>query len=448
MVLMRAPTESIGSKNLERGQPMMKFLGKLAWGTTKLATKATVLTGTLAVKGATATAKVAYDNRAGIGKVALKTANILGTTAAVVGYGGYKATEWGVKKVVDHRREIGGAVYGAASGTSNAIADASGHVFAREDRINPLIERLAAQSAEYRERISVLYRRLEKIPPRVSKHDVYLDTLTVGGETLGSYAASAVAVPEDVERAYQLAYPGLADNADFAETVRRMDTNELQGLAAGVKGKLFEIEYADYLNAGNLPAGYHAELATSATQPGWDIQILGPDGHMKDVIQLKATDSVDYVREALDRYPHIDVVTTSEVQGQLLMQGLSDHVSDSGITDLALQQTVSNAADGAALQFDWMPSALTFALIAFTAYSQEGLDAYEKSRNFGERVSKSYLAYLAGGALAVATNTWWLGVLGGIGARFIIGTGKAKRERLASLQTLIRANDLTLARLR
>lgn len=428
---------------------MLKFLGKLAWGTTKLAAKATIMTGSLAVKGTAATAKVAYDNRAGIGKVALKTASALGTTAAVVGYGGYKAAEWGVKKVVDHRREIGGAVYGAASGTGAAIADASGHVFAREERLKPLVERLAAQSAEYRERVAALYRRLEKIPPRVSKRDAYLDTLAVGGETLAAYAALAVAVPENVERAYQLAYPGLAANADFAETVRRMSSpDELQGLASGVKGKLFEIEYADYLNAGNLPAGYQAELATSATQPGWDIQILGPDGHMKDVIQLKATDSVDYVREALERYPHIDVVTTSEVQGQLLMQGLSEQVTDSGISDSALQQVVSDASDGAIPQFDWMPSALTFALLAFTAYSQEGLDAYEKSRNFGERASKTYLAYLAGGALAVATGTWWLGVLGGMGTRFVIGSGRAKRERLTSMQTLIRANDLTLARLK
>lgn len=428
---------------------MLKFLGKLAWGTTKLAAKATIMTGSLAIKGTAATAKVAYDNRAGIGKVALKTASALGTTAAVVGYGGYKAAEWGVKKVVDHRREIGGAVYGAASGTGAAIADASGHVFAREERLKPLVERLAAQSAEYRERVAALYRRLEKITPRVSKRDAYLDTLAVGGETLAAYAAFAVAVPENVERAYQLAYPGLAANADFSETVRRMSSpDELQGLASGVKGKLFEIEYADYLNAGNLPAGYQAELATSATQPGWDIQILGPDGHMKDLIQLKATDSVDYVREALERYPHIDVVSTSEVQGQLLMQGLSEHVTDSGISDSALQQVVSDASDGATPQFDWMPSALTFALLAFTAYSQEGLDAYEKSRNFGERASKTYLAYLAGGALAVATGTWWLGVLGGMGTRIIIGSGKAKRGRLATLQALIRANDQTLARLK
>ena len=60
----------------------------------------------------------------------------------------------------------------------------------------------------------------------------------------------------------------------------------------------------------------------------------------------------------------------------------------------------------------------------------------------------SYLAYLAGGALAVATNTWWLGVIGGMGTRFVMGTGKAKRERLASLRELIHSNEQVLNRLR
>ena len=61
---------------------------------------------------------------------------------------------------------------------------------------------------------------------------------------------------------------------------------------------------------------------------------------------------------------------------------------------------------------------------------------------------RSYLAYLAGGALAVATHTWWLGVLGGMGTRMVMGTGRAKRENLQSLRELVDANDRVLGRLR
>lgn len=396
-----------------------------------------------------AAGKVVYDNRKEIGQVAAKTAKAAGTVVGLAGYGVYKAGEWGVKKVVEHRQAIGGAAVGTATGVGQAVADTSGHFTARNKKLKPLIERLNAQSAEYRDRVNVLYRRLETIPSGVSRRAVLIDSIAVGGATLADYASFAVDVPENVERAYQIAYPGLAAKGNFADAVRRMqDSTELQGLASGVKGKLFEIEYVDYLNDNNLPDGYTASLVGSATQPGWDIQVLGPSGHLKDVIQAKATDSANYVHEALQRYPHIDVVTTSEVHGQLLMQGLSDHVTDSGISDVGLEHIVNGASDSATLAMDWMPSSLSLALIAFSAYSQKGLDEYEKSRNFGERASKSYLSYLAGGALAVATHAWWLGVIGGMGSRFLVGAGREKRKQLASLNQLIRANDQVLARLR
>lgn len=364
---------------------ILKLAGNLLAGTAKLAGKATLLTAKVTAKGVTATGKVIYEHREEIGNVAAKTAKVAGTTAAVIGYGGYKAGKWATVKIAEHRHEIGGAVHGAASGVGGALFDASGHAFAGEKNLRPLIERLASQSAEYRDKVGSLYRRMEHIPPRMKRRDVVLDSTFVAGETLANYSTLAADVPADVERAFQLAYPGLAAKTDFAETVRRMDdADELQGLASGVKGKLFEIQYVEYLNDGHLPAGYTAALAKSATQTGWDIQILGPDGHLKEVIQAKATDSANYVQEALERYTHIDVVTTSEVHSQLVMQGFSEQVIDSGISESALQQMVEGAADGAAIHFTWMPSALSLALIAFSTYSQEGLNAYEKSRNFGK----------------------------------------------------------------
>lgn len=421
---------------------------KLLWGATKLAAKATVVTGALAVKGTAATARVVYHNRETIGHAALKTANVVGTTVGVVGYGGYKAAEWGVKKAVAHRQEIGGTVLGSAQGTGKALLNVSAHAYANERLLRPLMERIAEQSAEYQRRVGKLHARLEQTPSTVGRRAVLLDTLTVGGATLADYASGSARVPAQVEEAYRLAYPDLASNVSFADEVRSLDATQLPGLVAGVKGKLFELEYVDYLNDHHLPAGYHAELAPSATQPGWDIQVLGPDGHLKDVIQAKATDSVDYVKDALERYPHIDVVTTSEVHSQLVMQGFADHVIDGGISEAALQQMAEGAVDGATVHFDWMPSSLALALVAFSAYSEEGLSAYQKSRNFGERATRSYLAYLAGGALAVATNTWWLGVLGGMGTRFAMGSGEAKRERLAALRDVVRSNDRVLRRLR
>ena len=43
----------------------------------------------------------------------------------------------------------------------------------------------------------------------------------------------------------------------------------------------------------SLPDGYNAVLADSLNQPGWDMQIVGPDGATADYLQLKATLPLD-----------------------------------------------------------------------------------------------------------------------------------------------------------
>lgn len=91
-----------------------------------------------------------------------------------------------------------------------------------------------------------------------------LDLLVVGGVTLGEIVRDPSKVPADVERAFELAYPGLASHGEmFSDVVQRLPADDIVGLVNGVKGKLFEIELVDHMNAGNLPDGLHAELAGS-----------------------------------------------------------------------------------------------------------------------------------------------------------------------------------------
>lgn len=221
----------------------------------------------------------------------------------------------------------------------------------------------------------------------------------------------------------------------------------MRGFVSGVKGKLFELRYVDHLNDGNLPKGFTAEIAQSPVNPGWDIAIMGPDGATKDTIQAKATESVAYVKEALKEHPQIDVVTTSEVYSQLLMQGLAEGVINSGVTEDGLGVIVEGSVDDVTMTIDWVPSVVPLALIAFSTYNEEALSEYEQSRRFGERASKSYLAYLAGGTIAVATQTWWIGVIGGMGSRMLLGAGRRKRNRLSHLTQLVKSNEQVLGRL-
>lgn len=139
--------------------------------------------------------------------------------------------------------------------------------------------------------------------------------------------------------AIRVTNPSLADDRFFA-----LSDDELQGVVNTAKGKYFEYLVADRLNAGEqvgpviLPDGYRAVLADSLNQPGWDMQIVGPDGTTADYLQLKATSSAGYIKEALHRYPDIEILATHEAAH-------SGIVLDSGITEDELREQVSSTIE-------------------------------------------------------------------------------------------------------
>ncbi len=134
--------------------------------------------------------------------------------------------------------------------------------------------------------------------------DVSIDSLT----TLG---LEPEANPE-LWRSFQLAYP----NVDPASLVGR-SAESLQGFVNGVKGKYFEVLVERFLNEDRafgdivLGPGQRAVLARLVNQPGWDIQILNPDGTVDELLQLKATKALSYVKKALEN--GFRVGTTEEV---------------------------------------------------------------------------------------------------------------------------------------
>ena len=114
--------------------------------------------------------------------------------------------------------------------------------------------------------------------------------------------------------AFQLQYPTVD-----TENLRGLSEEQLNGFVNGAKGKYFEVLVRDRLNAGErvgelgLQPGQVARLAESETQPGWDLRVENEDGSIDELLQLKATESMSYVKQALERYPNIRVATTSEI---------------------------------------------------------------------------------------------------------------------------------------
>ena len=319
----------------------------------------------------------------------------------------------------------GRGVYGAGKGSSTYMYDLASLGWYSQDRLKRLQATIEKQALQY---AAILNSRKRSV-----------DALAVGGELLADMIRSG-RVPVDVQTAFEAAYPNLAERMDFSGAVDKYHGQSLTDFLSPIKGKLFEGKYADWLNHGNLPDGYHANLARMAGESGWHLEITGPNSTIVDLLQTKATDSVSYVSEAIDRYPDIQVISTDEVFSKIVMHGASHSSVD--ITDIANQ--VDFAAHPADVHMDFTPPLIALALIAFTTYCNPDLSDYAKAQEFGERGAKTYLTYLFGGVVALITQTWWLGIIAGIGSRWLAGQGRKKREIHHELKTLIARNKRIL----
>lgn len=231
-------------------------------------------------------------------------------------------------------------------------------------------------------------------------------------------------ITPEMASAWEQAYPNVS-----IESLAGRSTEDLAGAISGWKGKLFEVEVANRLNAGewvgnlHLEAGQHAQLAASATQPGWDLQILNGDGSVADALQLKATESVRYVHEALERYPDTPILATHEVASKLIDHGT---VIDSGLHNDILTESVSeHVADASADAFsDGLIGAMPVSIIVVTEAARvlsgkKTVDAALASG--GDRLAKGVLAgAVAAGVSVVATP--FVGAIAGFMTRLFLSS--------------------------
>lgn len=189
------------------------------------------------------------------------------------------------------------------------------------------------------------YGRSEGLPAGEAFHHAFRRYLKANRESLLDIAVAAASVhvavgagPQDVDplllKAIHDTNPSLTGKSLFA-----LDEDALQGAVNTAKGKYFEYLVVDKLNQGQqvgpllLEPGQQAVLAGSMSQPGWDLRIVDAQGSVVEYLQLKATDSVSYIRSALERYPDIQILATDEVADSGL-------VLDSGVTDEELRAHV------------------------------------------------------------------------------------------------------------
>lgn len=129
-----------------------------------------------------------------------------------------------------------------------------------------------------------------------------------------------------------------ADIEEISSYLSQYSPSQLKGISNNVKGIYHEIRFVEAENTDN--DDIEAELYELTNHPGADVRLINTvTGEVTD-IQLKATNSVHYVGEHMDRYPDIDVLATEEVSGSL------SGVKSSGFSNEDLTNDVSNTLNG------------------------------------------------------------------------------------------------------
>ena len=173
----------------------------------------------------------------------------------------------------------------------------------------------------------------------------------------------------DADPLFRNAFTRQYPNVDIESLVGSSD-ERLDGLANGVKGKYFEMLVCARLNAGErlgelqLQPGQTAHLAETSTQSGWDLRIENENGSLDEPLQLKATESMGYVKEALVKYPDIRVVVPSEVDARadaVLGTDISneqlDNIAQTQIGEMGESPVDDLLDQGAEAAFDSIPFA-------------------------------------------------------------------------------------------
>ncbi|MGB7593754.1 MAG: hypothetical protein WBO19_21190 [Terriglobia bacterium] len=208
----------------------------------------------------------------------------------------------------------------------------------------------------------------------------------------------------DVIESFHLQYPNVRMSfTDFVQ--QHQDPDELRGVISGVKGKLFELRHVTNLNE-HLPDGYVARLAGSATQPGYDIIIEGPDHHY-DYLQDKFSNSLSLLRRAADRWPDIDIALPHEIATQVTDPDLIVHVVDTGISGDALNAKIEHTVDAASadigFHFPWLLLVIIAADEAHQVWKRKAKLMHFWKR-FKQRSKQSLGSNFIGQGIAVAAG--------------------------------------------
>jgi len=253
----------------------------------------------------------------------------------------------------------------------------------------------------------------ERLLKSVTGNTLRLDLMYVGGESISEIILGHVsddALSPTVIEAYRLQYPELSQQTSFVHEVQKLagDPNRLRGFFSGVKGKLLEVEYRDYLNHGHLPEGFIAELSAKANEPGVDIFIKDSHGHVHDLLQAKAYESLQGVKEQIENYPELNHIIIPYDQIEAAKgAGLGQFVESAPVTNHDLDNVVHGAINHAdsiqGFHFPLIGFGLLAGEVAFCMWYGKPI-SLQQVMNRGTKMTLS--ALVGQGAYLLAHSVW------------------------------------------
>jgi hypothetical protein len=289
----------------------------------------------------------------------------------------------------------------------------------------------------------------------LARYRQYKDTRALD---LAAVALSLGIQPETSDGMDPLALKALHDtNPNFDPgNVGSYSDQEWLVIVNSAKGKYFEYLVVDELNAGGtvgdltLPDGYSAHLATSMTQPGWDMRIVDGHGDTADLLQLKATESVGYIHDTLERYPDISILTTDEVAKGI---GPNDMVLDSKMSEADLDHAINSTAAGLDHGYldefwdNFHPLVPLLAIVATQGYQvvmnkQQVGGAMEVAK---ARVARGMVASGVGAIAKTFTGSWLVSALCAVTAGMFFDRAQNIDDLVAAMRS---RNQLMAARAR
>jgi hypothetical protein len=328
------------------------------------------------------------------------------------------------KGVVVSAKALPPMLFGAAQYTKDLSSD-SYYVFSGRRKKEKLIAKLNLQNSKH---------KLKKLS--FNSDYPFADACVLSGLTASEMMMRGI--PADVQEAFDKAYPELSTQTSFLESWEGMSDYEARlGFMSGIKGKLFEIKYVDHLNE-TLESGYVASMALDPTQKGWDIKIEGPNQEVQELLQLKATTSTSYIKDAIEHYPEIDVITLSDLQGQLGSISSITNVSASSISSADLMQEIDGATDGSSFFFPAVPL-LGLGYIVFSNYKEQDISHFKKHQRFGKRASN----HVVNASIISATATPFIGIPLVLGKEYLFRSARQDKEIIQFLKSQIKQSKNT-----